>query len=137
MVYSRYIWFERAVILFFATVACALLTMSVGIGMIHFWLPPTDGAYGKPWFSIEVMTVAGPLCTLCVVIAYPVMLWGLARTNLGKSLPVVFASPQVRWLLRHALVRSAPSSASCARPWPLLGADTGFAIPRHLTRHRN
>ena len=31
MAYSRYIGFERAVILLFATVACALLTMTVGI----------------------------------------------------------------------------------------------------------
>lgn len=90
MAYSRYIGFERAVILLFATVACALLTMVVGIGMIHLRLPPTDGAYGKPWFSIEVMTVAGPLCILCAAIAYPVMIWGLVRTKLAKSLPVVF-----------------------------------------------
>ena len=90
MVYSRYIGLERAVILLFATVACALLTMTVGIGMIHFRLPPTDGAYGKPWFSVEVMTVAGPLCILCAAIAYPVMVWGLVRTNLAKSLPIVF-----------------------------------------------
>lgn len=91
MAYSRFLWFERAVILLFATIACGLLTMTVGIGILHWQLPPTDGAHGKPWFSIEVMTVAGPLCVLCIGIAYPVMLWGLARTNLTRSLPVVFA----------------------------------------------
>ena len=40
--------------------------LTVGIGMVHLRLPPTDGAYDKPWFSIEVMTVAGPLCILCI-----------------------------------------------------------------------
>ncbi|MBZ0151815.1 MAG: hypothetical protein K8J09_09810 [Planctomycetes bacterium] len=90
MAYSRYIRFERAVVLLFATVGCALLTMTVGIGMVHLRLPPTDGAYDKPWFSIEVMTVAGPLCILCTAIAYPIMVWGLVRTSLAKSLPVVF-----------------------------------------------
>jgi O-antigen/teichoic acid export membrane protein len=113
MAYSRYIGFERAVILLFATVACALLTMIVGIGMIHLRLPPTDGAYGKPWFSIEVMTVAGPLGILCAVIAYPVMLWGLGRANLAKSLPVVF-------------VVSVGSMAASARVGPL-GAGVSLA----------
>ena len=90
MAYSRYIGFERAVILLFATVACALLTMTVGIGVFHLCLPRTDGAYGKSWFSTEVMTVAGPLCILCAGIAYPLMVWGLVRTNLARSLPIVF-----------------------------------------------
>ena len=91
MAYSRYIRFERAVILFVATIACALLTMTVGVGMIHLRLPPTDGAYDKRWFSTEVTAVAGPLCLVCAVIAYPLMLWGLLRTDLAKSVPVVFA----------------------------------------------
>jgi hypothetical protein len=56
MAYSRYIGFERAMILLFATVACALLTMTVGIVVFHLRLPPTDGAYGESWFSTEVMT---------------------------------------------------------------------------------
>lgn len=91
MAYRRYIGFERAVILSVATVVCAVATMVVGIGVFRLGLPPTDGAYGRPWFSVEVMTVAGPLCVSCAAIAWPVMLWGLLRTTVSKSLPVVFA----------------------------------------------
>jgi hypothetical protein len=90
MAYSRFIGFERAIILLLATIACTLLTMTVGIGVFHLSLPPTDGAYGKSWFSTEVMTVATPLCVLCAGIAYPLMVWGLVRTNLARSLPIVF-----------------------------------------------
>ena len=38
------------------------------------------------------MMVGGSLCAVCAVLAYPLMLWGLVRTNLAKSLPVVFAT---------------------------------------------
>ena len=91
MAHNQDIVFERAVILLFATVGCALLTMVVGIGMLHFLLPPTDGAYGKAWFTSDVMSFALPLCFVGAVIAYPLMIWGLMRTSLSKSLPVVFA----------------------------------------------
>lgn len=90
MAYRRYILFERAVILAFATVICSGLTMVVGLGVFHLSLPPTDGAYGGSWFSEPAMTVAGPLCMLCTLIAYPFMLWGLVRTRLTRSLPLVF-----------------------------------------------
>lgn len=106
MAHSRYMVLERAVILLLATVACALVTMVVGVGTFHLWLPQSDGAYGKPWFTVEVMAVAGTLCVACAVIAYPVILWGLLRTNLFKSLPVV-------------VVVSITSMAASARLGPL------------------
>ena len=87
--YRRYILFERAVILAFATVLCSGLTMVVGIGAFHLSLPPTDGATLRSWFSEPVMTIAGPLCGLCTLIAYPFMLWGLVQTRLVRSLPLV------------------------------------------------
>lgn len=89
MAHRRYILFERAVILAFATALCSGLTMVVGLGAFHLSLPPTDRAYGGSWFSEPAMTVAGPLCGLCTLIAYPFMLWGLVRTRLVKSLPTV------------------------------------------------
>ena len=84
MAYRKYILFERAMVLALATVVCAGLTMCVGIAFLHMSL------YGEPWFSAHVMSVAGPYCILCALLAYPFMLWGLVRTNLARSLPFVF-----------------------------------------------
>jgi hypothetical protein len=88
--HDKHILLERAAILAVATVVCAVLTFITGVAVLSAsW--PDDPARGGLWFSAAAMESGGALCLVCALIAYPLMLWGLSRTKLTKSLPVVFA----------------------------------------------
>jgi hypothetical protein len=88
MAHRQHFLFARAVLLAFATAVCAGLTMGVGLVVLDLTeAPPRDG---ERWLSVRTLVEAAPACLLFAALAYPCMLGGLLRTNLAKSLPVVF-----------------------------------------------
>lgn len=84
--------FERAVILALAAPAIAVAAMGATLFVLHVLLPADDLARGGPVFTTPVLEFGLMYALAAAAIAWPCMLWGLWRTALHRSLPVVAAT---------------------------------------------
>jgi hypothetical protein len=117
---------ERSVILAVATLAFAFVTMVVSVATHHLSLPPSDLAYGGPWFPTPVLQVALFLSLITTLVAYPFMIWGLLQTQLVRSLPVVCS----------VAVISTSATAPFLGPWAIVPGIALLIVSMGFCRSR-
>ncbi len=91
-----------------ATMTCAALTATASYIVFHASLPPSDEAYGTPWWSL----LKDPLVTFALVmygtiaaaLAYPFTLFLLIRTRLRITIPVTAITTSVATAVAMSLV---------------------------------
>lgn len=75
-----------------ATMICVALTATASFIVFHASLPPSDGAYGTPWWSFlndPFVTFALVMYgTIAAALAYPFTLFLLLRTRLRVTIPL-------------------------------------------------
>lgn len=89
----------RALALALAASVCGGITMGVSLVAQQVSLPPSDGAYGLPWWSALddpfVRAVAVPVAVICAGLGWITSLFTLMRTRLRATVPIVTAAAVV------------------------------------------
>jgi len=90
---------QRVALLAVSSLLCAFTAATAALVGLQLSLPASDGAYGQPlteiWSDPFVRDVAVGCALIASAIGFVLAVWRLSRTQLRKSVPVVFVTTVV------------------------------------------